>query len=103
MHMASFAFRSAVTLRTERASPVASPPPRKETLAIVSTGSKLCGIAAYTAALRRQLTDDFDITVFNLNQYLMRNPNRRVRKLADRQVKVICQAIQQFDAVNLQL
>ena len=84
--MTTFEFRSAVTFRAERASPVASAPPRKETLAIVSTGSRLCGIAAYTAALRRQLEDDFEITVFNLDQYLMRNPNRRVRKLADRQV-----------------
>lgn len=101
--MATFAFRSAVAPRAERAIPAASPPPRKETLAIVSSGSKLCGIAAYTAALRRQLEDVFDITVFDLNQYLMRNPNRRVRKLADRQVKEICRAIRQFDAVNLQL
>ena len=101
--MTTFAFRSAVTFRAERVSAVASPPPRKETLAIVSTGSRLCGIAAYTAALRRQLEDGFEITVFNLDQYLMRNPNRRVRKLADRQVREICQAIRQFDSVNLQL
>jgi glycosyltransferase involved in cell wall biosynthesis len=33
----------------------------------------------------------------------MRNPNRRVRRLADRQVKEICRAIRRFDAVNLQL
>src|SRR5918997_2310020 len=101
--MATYAFRAAVAPRAGRAFPVAGPPPRKETLAIVSTGSKLCGIAAYTAALRRQLDDIFDITVFNLNQYLMRSPNRRVRKLADRQIKEICRAIRQFDAVNLQL
>ncbi|MGE0259428.1 MAG: hypothetical protein AB7T18_11805, partial [Alphaproteobacteria bacterium] len=96
-------FRAAGAHRVGRASPVAGPPPRKETLAIVSTGSKLCGIAAYTAAVRRQLDDIFDITVFDLNQYLMRNPNPRVQKLADRQVKEICRAIRQFDAVNLQL
>ncbi|MGE3279607.1 MAG: hypothetical protein AB7H90_05475 [Alphaproteobacteria bacterium] len=101
--MATFAFRSAAAFGAERASPVAAPPPRKETLAIVSSGSRLCGVAAYTAALRRQLDDVFDVTVFNLNQYLMRNPNRRVRKLADRQVKEICRAIRQFDTVNLQL
>jgi hypothetical protein len=101
--MATLAFRSAVAFRAERNLSVAGPPPRKETLAIVSTGSKLCGIAAYTAALRRQLDDIFDITVFDLNQYLMRNPNPRVRKLADRQVKEICRSIRQFDAVNLQL
>jgi glycosyltransferase involved in cell wall biosynthesis len=101
--MATFAFRSAVAFHVERTAPVAGPPPRKETLAIVSSGSKLCGIAAYTAALRRQLDDAFEITVFNLNQYLMRSPNLRVRKLADRQVREICRAIRQFDAVSLQL
>ncbi len=101
--MATFAFRAAVAHRAGPAFPVAGPPPRKETLAIVSTGSKLCGIAAYTAAVRRQLDDIFDITVFDLNQYLMRSPNPRVQKLADRQVKEICRAVRQFDAVNLQL
>lgn len=81
----------------------AAPPERKRTLAIVSTSSKLCGVAAYTAALRRQLDDVFDITVFDLNQYLLRSRHRRVRKLADRHVKEICDAIQPFDFVNLQL
>jgi hypothetical protein len=101
--MVMFAFRPAAAPRAQRISPIAGPPPRKEMLAIISSSSKLCGIAAYTAALRRQLDDVFDITVFNLNQYLMRNPNRQVRKLADRQVKEICRAVRGFDAVNLQL
>ncbi|HEX5453110.1 MAG TPA: hypothetical protein VFX06_04900 [Stellaceae bacterium] len=100
--MANFAFRS-----SDPAAPAArtaSPPPaRRERLAIVSTASRLCGIAAYTAALRRQLDDTFDITVFDLNQYLLRNPHRAVRRLADRHVREICRAIRRFDAVNLQL
>lgn len=102
--MAMSAFRSpAAALHSDRIEPLAGPPSRRETLAIVSTSSKLCGIAAYTAALRRQLDDAFDITVFDLNQYLLRNPHRRVRQLADRHVKEICRAIRQFDVVNLQL
>ena len=101
--MAISAFRSPAALGQTRIEPNAGPPSRKETLAIVSTRSKLCGVAAYTTALQRQLGDAFDITVFDLNQYLMRNPHRRVRKLADRQIKEICRAIRQFDAVNLQL
>src|SRR5581483_7758911 len=64
--MATFAFRASVG-RAAAVSPVAAPPPRRETLAIVSTSSRLCGIAAYTAAVRRQLDDIFDITVFDLN------------------------------------
>ena len=96
-------FRAPTTLSPGRIEPVAGPPSRRERLAIVSTSSKLCGIAAYTAALRRQLDDAFDITVFDLNQYLLRNPHRRVRKLADRHVKDICREIRHFDVVNLQL
>jgi glycosyltransferase involved in cell wall biosynthesis len=76
---------------------------RKDRLAIVATGSKLCGIGAYTAALLRQLGDAFDITVFDLDQYLLRSSHRRVRKLADQHIKDICAAIRRFDAVNLQL
>ena len=101
--MAMPAFRSPTSVNPGRIGRAAPPPPRKERLAIVSTSSKLCGIAAYTSALRRQLGDAFDITVFDLNQYLMRSPHRRVRKLADRQIKEICRAIRGFDAVNLQL
>src|SRR6266568_1043392 len=97
------AFRSSTSLNPEGFGQRATPPPRKESLAIVSTSSSLCGIAAYTAALRRQLGDAFDITVFDLDQYLLRSPHRRVRTLADRHIKEICDAIRHFDVVNLQL
>lgn len=76
---------------------------RRERLAIVSTRNKLCGIAAYTQALERQLADIFDITVFDLDQYLLRSRHQRVRALGNRHIKEICQAIAGFDAVNLQL
>lgn len=100
--MAILAFR---TRPADPAGPTAQtvPPPRKPTLAVVSTGSKLCGIAAYTDALRRQLGDTFTITVFDLDQYLLRSDHRRVRKLADQHVKQICRELGRFDAVNLQL
>ncbi len=101
--MAMPAFRSPATLSPEGYGQFALPPSSKERLAIVSTNSKLCGIAAYTTALRRQLADAFDITVFDLNQYLLRSPHRSVRRLGDRQVREICRAIRQFDCVNLQL
>src|SRR6266852_8609563 len=97
------ALRSSTSLNSEGFGQRATAPPRRESLAIVSTGSRLCGVAAYTAALRRQLSDAFDITVFDLDQYLLRSPHRRVRKLADRHIKEICDAIRRFDAVNLQL
>ncbi len=101
--MAMPAFRSASSLYPNRFGQLAPLPSSKESLAIVSSSSKLCGVAAYTAALRRQLGEAFDITVFDLDQYLLRSPHRRVRKLADRHVRGICRAIRHFDAVNLQL
>jgi glycosyltransferase involved in cell wall biosynthesis len=101
--MAMPAFRSPASPHSQRLDQTAPLPTRRETLAIVSTNSKLCGIAAYTAALRRQLDDSFDITVFDLDQYLLRSSHRRVRKLADRHVKEIGREIRRFDTVNLQL
>jgi glycosyltransferase involved in cell wall biosynthesis len=77
--------------------------PRRERLALISSRSKLCGVAAYAAALERQLSGLFDVTVFDLDQYILRNRHRRVRKLADRHIKDICAAIADFDTVNLQL
>lgn len=76
---------------------------RRQRLAIVSTRNKLCGIAAYAQALERQLADLFDITVFDLDQYLLRSRHPRVRKLGHRHIKRICADIAGFDAVNLQL
>ena len=64
--MTTLAFRSRPTVYSGHIGTAAAPPPRRETLAIVSTRSKLCGIAAYTAALRRQLSEAFDVTVFDL-------------------------------------
>jgi glycosyltransferase involved in cell wall biosynthesis len=101
--MAMPTFRSATSVSQDRRGKIAPPPARRETLAIVSTSSKLCGVAAYTAALERQLSAAYDITVFDLDQYLLRSPHRRVRKFADRHVKEICRALRGFDAVNLQL
>lgn len=72
-------------------------------LAIVSTRSKLCGIGAYTAALEKQLAAAFDVTVLELDQYLMRGPQLRLRRQADAAIRGICAELVQFDAVNLQL
>ena len=101
--MTMLAFRTRTSLYPERTTPAPEQPSRRERLAIVSTRSRLCGIAAYTAAVQRQLGEAFDVTVFDLNQYLLRSTHRRVRRLADRQIKEICRAIRHFDAVNIQL
>jgi glycosyltransferase involved in cell wall biosynthesis len=72
-------------------------------LALVSTYSELCGIAAYTRSLEKQLADVFDIRVFDLNQYLLRSAHGRVRKFGDRHIQEICRELKDFNAVNLQL
>ena len=101
--MTTLAFRSRPSPYPQHAGTATAPVPRRETLAIVSTRSKLCGIAAYTAALRRQLNEAFDVTVFDLDQYLLRSTHRRVRRLGDRHINDICRSLAGFDAVNLQL
>ena len=98
-----FAFRTRTEIAPEPSGGTASPPSRKERLAIVASGGKLCGIAAYAAALTRQLDDAFDVTLFPLDQYLMRSTHRRVRPLADQAIQQMCRAFASFDAVNLQL
>ena len=39
-------------------------PARKPKLAVISTYDELCGIAAYTVYLKKQLDEHFDVTVF---------------------------------------
>ena len=75
----------------------------RKRLGLVSTYSDLCGIAAYTRSLERQLSDFFEVTVFDLDQYLLRSTHGRVRKFGDRHIQDICREIRGFDAVNLQL
>src|SRR5215472_17416114 len=76
---------------------------QRERLAIVSTRNKLCGIASYTQALEHHLGGLFDITVFDLDQYLLRTPHARLRRVGDRHIKEICAELKHFDAVSLQL
>ena len=45
----------------------------RKRLALISTYDDLCGIAAYTRSLEKQLNEIFDVTVFDLNQYLLRS------------------------------
>src|ERR1041384_8853759 len=85
--MTMLAFPTRGSIYPEVTAPVAGRAPRRERVAIVSTRSKLCGIAAYTAAVQRQLGEAFDVTVFDLNQYLLRKTHRRGGRLGDRHTK----------------
>ncbi|MEX3693369.1 hypothetical protein AB3X91_19080 [Paraburkholderia sp. BR14263] len=75
----------------------------KPTLAVISTYDELCGIASYARAIVRQLSPYFDIQVFDLDQYMFRHTNRRVRKMADKEIERICRELRHFDCVNIQL
>ena len=76
--------------------------PRRR-IAIVSTYDELCGIAGYTRALEKQLAPHVELTVFDLDQYLLRSKHKRVQRLADEHIREIAAALKGFDCVNLQL
>src|SRR5215469_9780802 len=75
----------------------------RKRFALISTYDELCGIGAYTRSLEKQLSDFFDVTVFDLDQYLLRSMHGRVRRFADKHIQDICREIRDYDAVNLQL
>ena len=64
-----------------------APPSRPLRLAIISTYDEMCGIAGYTRALEQQLRPHAEVTVFDLDQYLLRSPHRRVQRLADEHIE----------------
>ncbi|HTR87618.1 MAG TPA: hypothetical protein VMI56_24260 [Reyranella sp.] len=74
----------------------------KPRLAIVSTYDAHCGIAGYTRALVKQIEDDFDIEIFDLNQLFMRATNPGLSAAADAMVKEFCARAATFDCVNIQ-
>src|SRR6516165_9894283 len=80
-----------------------SPRAGRKRFALISTYDELCGIGAYTRSLERQLSDVFDVTVFDLDQYLLRSTHGRVRRFGDKHIQDICREIRDYDAVNLQL
>jgi len=100
-----FESQSSVLSHAATSAPVARSASRtaRTRLAVISTHDDLCGIAAYTRSLERQLGDVFDVTVFQLNQFLLRSTHRRVRRFGDRHIQAICREIRHYDTVNLQL
>lgn len=75
----------------------------KPRLAIVSTFDDDCGIAGYTRHLVRQIEADFEVEVFDLNQWFMRSGDWKVALAADKMVKDFCRRAPTFDFVNIQL
>jgi glycosyltransferase involved in cell wall biosynthesis len=75
----------------------------RQRLAVVSADDELCGIGAYCRALEKQLSAVFEVTVFGLDQTILRDKTRRARKAGDKLLKEICRNVAAFNAVNLQL
>ena len=44
-----------------------------------------------------------DVQVFDLDQYLLRSPHRRVQAMGDRHIAKIASCLHEFDSVNIQL
>lgn len=75
----------------------------KPSLIIISTYDEFCGISGYTRALEQQLHHDFDLTVLELDQYLLRSPHPRVQKQADQHIRNLAAQLHGADCVNIQL
>jgi len=75
----------------------------KQKLAIISTFDDLCGIAGYTRFLTKQLSEHFEVKVFDLDQYFMRGTHSAVVKRADQMIAEMAAEISNFDFVNIQL
>ncbi|MFM8891950.1 MAG: hypothetical protein ACKOTB_10095 [Planctomycetia bacterium] len=79
---------------------MASPKPR---LAVISTFDDLCGIAGDTKPIVKLLEEQFDVTVFDLDQYIFKSRSPAVQRMAEQELRAFCRTLEQFDAVNLQL
>jgi glycosyltransferase involved in cell wall biosynthesis len=101
--MVELMFRAQTTVYPEpRSGGTAMPATRPPRLALIVTGDRLCGIAAYATAIQRHLSAAFEVTWISLDQYRLRGHGRRLRRAGDRHIAEICTLLPQFDAVNLQ-
>src|SRR5262249_37195555 len=62
-----------------------------------------CGVAGYARALAQQLDTHFEVKLFGLDQYLLRNPCGRLGEAGDKNIKSIASGRHPFDSVSIQL
>jgi len=74
----------------------------RKRLAIVSSYEQFCGIAAYARRLAHYLSADFDITVFPLDQTLLRGTTKQFRRHGNQHIGEIAAQLGEYDAVNIQ-
>jgi glycosyltransferase involved in cell wall biosynthesis len=77
--------------------------PAKPRLAVISTFDDLCGIAGYTKPIVKLLEEHFDVTVFDLDQFIFKSKSPAVQRMAENELTSFCKTLAGFDAVNLQL
>ena len=75
----------------------------KPRLAVISTFDDLCGIAGYTKPIVKLLEEHFDITVFDLDQFVFKSRSPVVQRMAEQELVAFCKTLGRYDAVNLQL
>ena len=75
----------------------------KINLAVVSTYDELCGIAGYTRCLVPELAKFANVTVMDLDQFLLRSLHKRVQRLGDEHIAEMAEKLKGYDAVNIQL
>lgn len=75
---------------------------KRPTLAIVSSYTKYCGIAAYTRRLAEYLQGAFEVEVVPLDQLLCRARTPRQMELAEKHIDEVAEQVAKFDMVNVQ-
>ena len=68
---------------------------------LVSSYRVSCGIATYAEVLETLLARAFDVTVYPLDQSILKSRVPHVVKVGDR-IRELCETFKNFDAVNLQ-
>jgi len=69
---------------------------------LVSSYRVSCGIATYAEVLETLLARAFDVTVYALDQSILKSRVPHVVKVGDRQIQELCATFKDFDVVNLQ-
>lgn len=71
-------------------------------LAIVSSYNDMCGNATYTEALRKGLSQHYEVEVLPLKLNLLNKTHPHLTKLADRHIDELAEKLRDFDYVNIQ-
>jgi len=80
---------------------ISSKPAAKRVL-IVSTYKTRCGMASHSEVMISHLKDEYAIDVFPLDQFVLRNRDKRANEAGNRSIFNLCKRLKDYDAVVLQ-